>query len=292
MPVFLTHTKPLILEKSEVGFYNHYHYDVEIKYVVDGNFRVVEEGVAYDLKKGDIWIGFPFIEHSFESDGENDVVLAIFSPDDTPQLAKTFCTTRPVCPVINVSALAPGFGGELVRMAQLWMSGYSDDNLVRINSHTLKLDAGFGGKKLSRGMILNYLTAMVGELLESLELKPTESSSVYSIQRIISFCAANIGDSELSMQKLSAEVGLSRSQIYRIMSQRMKISFPEFINSIRINQAREMLMYTDKSITTIAFECGFMSPRNFNRVFRDIIGQSPSEYRASPHGSTPDGVLL
>ena len=118
MPVFLTHTKPLILEKSEVGFYNHYHYDVEIKYVVDGNFRVVEEGVAYDLKKGDIWIGFPFIEHSFESDGENDVVLAIFSPDDTPQLAKTFCTTRPVCPVINVSALAPGFGGELVRMAK------------------------------------------------------------------------------------------------------------------------------------------------------------------------------
>ena len=38
-------------------------------------------------------------------------------------------------------------------------------------------------------------------------------------------------------------------------------------------------MFTDKPVTDIAFECGFMSQRNFNRVFREITGMTPSEFR-------------
>ena len=83
------------------------------------------------------------------------------------------------------------------------------------------------------------------------------------------------------MDKLSAEVGLSRSQISRLLSSMMKLSFPEFIHSMRINNARRSLLYTDESITSIAFECGFTSQRTFNRVFREVVGMTPSEYRAA-----------
>ena len=292
MPVFLTHKKPLILEKSEGTFYSHYHCEVEIKYVVDGTFRVVDDGVAHDLKRGDIWIGFPFIEHSFESDGENDVVVMIFSPENAGQFAKKFYTMKAVHPVINVSELPPGFGSELIRIAQLWMATMFYDRPRDSRIFESNIRAGFSETIVPREVILTYLTAAVGELLSSLELKQNDSTTVYSIQRIVSFCVANMSDPELSMPKLSSAIGLSRSQISRLMSQHMKTSFPEFIHSIRINQSRELLVYTDKTITDIAFECGFMSQRSFNRVFREVVGMTPSEYRASPHGSSPSGILI
>lgn len=292
MPVFFTHKMPIILEKSEGTFYSHYHCEVEIKYVVDGTFRVVEDGVAYDLKKGDIWIGFPFTEHSFESDGKNDVVVMIFSPEDTGQFAKKFYTMKAVRPVINVSELPPGFGSELIRIAQLWMATMFYDRPRDSRISVSNIRGGFSETIVPREVILTYLTAAVGELLSALELKQNDSTTVYSIQRIVSFCIANMSDPELSMPKLSAAIGLSRSQISRLMSQHMGTSFPEFIHSIRINQSRELLIYTDKTITDIAFECGFMSQRSFNRVFRDVVGMTPSEYRALPHGASPGGELI
>ena len=292
MPVFITHQKPIILEKSEGTFYSHYHCEVEIKYIVSGTFRVIEGGNVYDLREGDVWIGFPFVEHSFEGDKNNDVVVAIFSPDDVGSLAKTFYTMKAVRPVINISELSSGFGSELIRIAQLWMATMFLDKPRDSRVLESNIRDGFSRTVVQRKIILTYLTAAVSELLSSIELKQNDSATVHSIQRIVRFCTANMSDPELSMAKLSAAIGLSRSQISRLMSQHMETSFPEFIHSIRINQSRELLIYTDKTITDIAFECGFMSQRSFNRVFREVVGMTPSEYRASPHGASMDGELI
>ncbi|MGN1127719.1 MAG: helix-turn-helix domain-containing protein [Candidatus Flemingiibacterium sp.] len=284
MPVFFTHIEPVMVIKrggSGERFYNHFHPEAEIKYVLDGSMRVRSADKVYNLNKGDIYISFPFEEHSFENLADSVIMTVIFSPEDVEPFGKQLCRYMPVYPLINVSDLAHGFGEGLCRTVELWSrlkfnngsesSGFYSDMLT---------DPAFDGGSVGESALRAYLTAEVGELLERLELVPRDDNSgIYSIQNVLNYCTKHIGDPDLSMDKLSAEVGLSRSQISRLLSSMMKLSFPEFIHSMRINNARRSLLYTDESITSIAFECGFTSQRTFNRVFREVVGMTPSEYR-------------
>ena len=280
MPVFFTHHEPIILMKNEITFFSHYHYEAELIYVVEGAYRVISKGVTYDLKAGDVWLGFPFEEHSYENVGDNLTMLAIFTPESIEPVGKLLRTRRPGRPMINLSELSPGLGDELCRIAQMWMAIIKREWKVRKCDRYEKLDDRYIGFPSTRENVLMYLAAAIGELLLAMDLSPRESTGVSSIERVIGYCFENMSDSELSMAKLSAAVGLSRSQISRLMSGMMNTSFPEFLHSLRIDRARRLLKRTDNSVTDIAFECGFMSQRNFNRVFREFAGMTPSEYRA------------
>ena len=279
MPIFFTHSQPIILMKHEITFHSHFHYEAEMIYVVKGAYRVVSKGVTYDLGEGDIWLGFPFDEHSYADIGDNLTMLAIFAPEDIGHVGRILCTRHPGRPVVNVSELPPGFGDGLVRTAQMWMAMSRRERLVRNCDPDSIFDKRYLNYPAERETILSYLSAAVSELLGVMKLSPRDSAGVYSIQKIVNCCADNISDPELSMNKLTAAVGLSRSQISRLISSIMKTSFPKFLHALRIRQARQLLMFTDKTVTDIAFECGFMSQRNFNRVFREITGMTPSEFR-------------
>lgn len=91
MPVFFTHSQPIILMKREITYYSHFHYEAELIYVVSGRYRVISKGVTYDLGEGDIWLGFPFDEHSYVDIGDNVTMLAIFAPEHLGAVPRTPC---------------------------------------------------------------------------------------------------------------------------------------------------------------------------------------------------------
>ncbi len=280
MPVFFTHDQPVLLTKRQTTYYSHYHYEAELVYVVKGSYRVISKGVTYDLHDGDIWLGFPFDEHSYVDTGDNYTLIGIFAPEHIGSVGRLLCTRQPGRTVVNVSELSPGFGEELVRVAQMWMATAVEDAGLRWKYYRdTDPDERYKGLEITREAVLAYLTASMTELLGAMKLSPNESPCVYSIQKVMNYCVANISDPGLSMSKLTEAVGLSRSQISRLMSSMMKTSFPEFLHSLRIKQARSLVGYTDKSIIDIAYECGFTSSRNFNRVFHSVVGMSPSEFR-------------
>ena len=56
-------------------------------------------------------------------------------------------------------------------------------------------------------------------------------------------------------------------------------SFNQYVNSLRVNLAQNLLRSTKKSVLDICYECGFDSQRTFNRAFKELCGASPSAYR-------------
>ena len=58
------------------------------------------------------------------------------------------------------------------------------------------------------------------------------------------------------------------------------MSYIEYLNKIRINEAQKLLTKTNKRITEIAIETGFNSLTNFGRVFKQISGCSPRQYKS------------
>ena len=80
---------------------------------------------------------------------------------------------------------------------------------------------------------------------------------------------------------------MSTAHLSRLFNQHMDCSIPAFRNRLRIERAKMELKTTEKSITEIAFACGFNSLTHFNRVFHSDVGESPSSFRQRPHVSHP-----
>lgn len=87
---------------------------------------------------------------------------------------------------------------------------------------------------------------------------------------------------ELSLAKLAARMGVSSARLSRIVNDRTGMSFRRYLNSLRIAAVREeLLRQPGRSILDIALENGFNSKTAFNTEFQKICGQSPREFRRS-----------
>jgi len=88
-------------------------------------------------------------------------------------------------------------------------------------------------------------------------------------------------DPALNLSILSAHTGIPAKTISAVLNQHLNKSFNEFINSYRIAAIKSRLLSsTNKNLTIagLAYECGFNSQPTFQRAFKNIQGESPSEF--------------
>ena len=95
------------------------------------------------------------------------------------------------------------------------------------------------------------------------------------------FIQENYMDCSLSANDVSAHVGISPSYFSSLFNELLQESFSSYLNRIRVEQAKGMLMVTDIPVKEIGFRCGFNSANVFGRVFKKYTGQSPKQYRDS-----------
>ncbi|MCH4889391.1 response regulator [Acidaminobacter sp. JC074] len=86
---------------------------------------------------------------------------------------------------------------------------------------------------------------------------------------------------KITLNDLSAYVHLNPSYLSRFFKQTKGVSLIEYINSLKINQAKYLLLNKDLSIEEIGREIGIEDPYYFNKVFKKAEGMSPSSYRKS-----------
>jgi AraC-like DNA-binding protein len=86
---------------------------------------------------------------------------------------------------------------------------------------------------------------------------------------------------EFSRADLAREVGASENTVSRVINRAFGKSFPKLLNDLRVEDAKRMLQDPGIPIQVLAFEVGFNSLASFNRVFREVTGETPSAYRAT-----------
>ncbi|MDH5723100.1 MAG: helix-turn-helix domain-containing protein [Alphaproteobacteria bacterium] len=91
-------------------------------------------------------------------------------------------------------------------------------------------------------------------------------------------------ETSYSRSDLAKELDLSESVISRIINIYFQKSFPTILNERRVEDAKRMLLETDVGIKIISEEVGFNSLASFNRVFKEIEGRSPRDYRKNMIG--------
>lgn len=84
---------------------------------------------------------------------------------------------------------------------------------------------------------------------------------------------------DIKLHDVFVETGLPKHQISSIIKQNTDLSFPQFLNTLRINEAERLLKATSMSVIQVGLEVGFQNITHFNRVFKQLKDQSPSEFR-------------
>lgn len=87
----------------------------------------------------------------------------------------------------------------------------------------------------------------------------------------------NMSNSDLSVEIIGAEMGLSRVQLYRRTKAACGLSPNETLRTQRLNKAYKLLHETQKTISEVAYEVGFSSPSYFAQCYKDYFGKNPTE---------------
>ncbi|NMH27257.1 helix-turn-helix transcriptional regulator [Flavobacterium silvaticum] len=95
-------------------------------------------------------------------------------------------------------------------------------------------------------------------------------------------------DPQLTLDSVAEKLGVSKSYLSRTLNKEYPMGFSEYVNSLRVNEAKFYLTNKDfaqYTLVAIGLEAGFSSKTTFNSAFKRITGITPSEYRKNLGGA-------
>lgn len=104
-----------------------------------------------------------------------------------------------------------------------------------------------------------------------------QSAESQFVEKFRTIIQGNLGNSDLNVETISHEMGISRAQLYRKIKSITGISPNDIIREARMKRADRLLETTDKSVSEIAYEVGFSSPSYFTKCYREFFGRTPNK---------------
>lgn len=245
----------------------HLHPHVELVIMLEGASSVWADGKGGVLHAGEAFVAFPNQVHSCEDDqGPFTAVCAIFSPDIFPAYYKTFSKKLPAQPVAPLS----------LSLAQ---------PLVTLMNNELHTE-----DKYARIIAENCLSILLGYLFRGMDLQPIPERDIGSIRLILDYCNRNYHH-DITLEDIAAETHLSKYYISHTFGKEIGVRLPQYISSLRVQEARGLLKTSDMSVTDVAYAVGFNSLRSFNRWFLQLEGLPPGEYKRQAEQERPGEEL-
>lgn len=116
------------------------------------------------------------------------------------------------------------------------------------------------------------------ELLNSeIFITPAFHKNNIRLQNVFNYIERHFHE-EISIQKIASLAHLSVPAFCNYFKKTVNFTFTDFLNQYRIQRAC-LLLQQEKSVSEISFECGFNNVAYFNKVFKNILKKTPSEYR-------------
>ena len=228
----------------------HLQNSLELVFLLEGTCHARCGGLERQLEPGQLLAVFPNRIHSY--DGSRDVRAVLLIVPLQPYLAAytdTLLRMVPEEPCLET--------GDLLPLVEMMLA-----------------DAAAATEPVMQG----YLQVLVGKLLGRLTLKPASLDSDQALHRLLVWLEEHCAE-PFSRQTVARALGYSESYLSHIFSQALGITMPEYLNTLRVHRAMELLRRGAVSVSDAALELGFGSIRNFNRAFKKETGMSPARWR-------------
>jgi DNA-binding response OmpR family regulator len=129
---------------------------------------------------------------------------------------------------------------------------------------------------------------------QKLEVNPKEititSIDEQLIQKALGYMEENMDNPDYSVQQFSQDLGMDRTVLYKKLHSITGLAPSEFIRSIRLKRAAQLLIHGHYPVAEVAEKVGFNTQKYFTKYFKEAFGVSPSKY--AQNGKNADNELL
>jgi len=122
-----------------------------------------------------------------------------------------------------------------------------------------------------------WISIALNEFIE-LVYSSQDSRKVTQIQPAINYIDANY-DKPLTLAEIAKACHLSVSRLAHVFKEQMGITIIDYLTSVRIERAKQMLLATDQNCTEICFQVGYNNQSYFTRTFKDLVGMTPRQFK-------------
>jgi AraC-like DNA-binding protein len=267
---FKSNTHLRFYSNEETEFYpNHWHAPLEIVMPLENSYPVTCSNKSYLLNEGELLLITPGALHNM---GGTSGKRLIFQADFTilHSIKELAATLTLISPALHITPEnSPAIHGRAKKIILDIAAEYADDLPLT--------EAAVYAKVVELFVLIARHYSKV-----SIPLNNSENKQREYIERFLFVCE-HINEhfnENLTLDEVAALSGFSKFHFSRLFKQFTNTSFYKYLNRKRIENAVDLLMDSQHTITDVALRCGFSSLSAFIRMFKIIRGCTPSEFKA------------
>ena len=250
---------------------SHYHDSYEIYYLTAGTRRQFVDHKIYDIRKGDLILIPRRVIHKTTAIDRNRHTRYLLSFSE--EFARDVCAGQ-------ADAVLDG----VFSAVKLTVPEAQRDYVLELFDR-ISLESGTAATDpLSRIMVKSCVSQLLVFICRCNRKRPAEEQVEAIPEEKIQQAAKYICDHfrrPLSLEEVASQVYMSQTYFSKKFRKVTGMNFREYLLSVRIRAADELLLETNRSVSDIAAECGFGDANYFGDVFKKMMGVSPMKYRKS-----------
>lgn len=257
---------------NEITYYDgsgfpmpHIHHSAELIYVTEGAVQLLVNSIAVSVIAGQIALILPDQIHSFDMDESSKCFVQVFSTDCAPGFFRALGSRVPASQIISCPTETLDYWKHccIAEPAEGSKRGLYSYFVIPPNVSQFKLRSA--------------LYAVLSEFLDG-GLVEREGAQEQLFGKVAAYIIEHCTE-ELTLESVAAKFGYEPHYFSRCLKQVSDFNFRRLVNRCRIDIARDMLENSDIAVTSISMACGYSCIRTFNRVFRQLEGCTPQEFR-------------
>lgn len=266
--------------KGAVG--PHWHYYLEILYLLTGTLEAQCDNTFYTMHPGDLILFYPQSVHSMHRSPQ------AASQDETVQYVVLMIDLN----FLNITTQYRTRFSKLFKLAYMQNPSYihfqkkelQELPVLSLLTHSLeeRQNQGYGSSVLICSNVASLLTYLMrGLMKKGLDMNQVVTSTdetddaIYEISKYIE---QHCGES-LRVQDLAAQCGMSYSYFAKLFRETYNQSCKEYIEFARLNKVTDLLLFTELDLNYISQEAGFSDCSHLIRTFRKWKGMTPKQWR-------------
>lgn len=225
----------------------HFHGNYELIYGIEGETEVTLNSVKYILKKSELILISPYTIHSLNGLENSKIWVGVFSDDFIISFAEKNKFTS-------------------------YIKFKCDDKINKI----LEDNLFFQGEP-DHYLLMAYLYMVCNECIKNPASHSKKQDNKF-IYQVIEYISEKLSEN-ISLKEMAHNLNYEYHYFSSLFNKCFFMNFRSFINIYRFDMACKLLADKNESVTSVCNQCGFGSIRNFNRVFKQLGGYTPTEYR-------------
>ncbi|MEM7163451.1 MAG: AraC family transcriptional regulator [Bacteroidota bacterium] len=251
----------------------HYHPEIEVCLTLKSRGRRFVGNQIADYYENDLVMFGSNLPHGFTTEMKSKQLVVQMQPEF---LGESFLGTPEMK---NIKKLFNHSNSGLE------FFGHTKEKASKIIKKMLRKD---GMKQL---LYLLELLNILSESKDRKEICPKEYSlnlnisELGRIKQVYDYIIENFRE-KVNVKDVADLINISEPAFFKFIKKHTSKTYTQIINEFRINHASRLIMNTDKNIAQISFESGFNNISYFNRKFKQIMNQTPLEFKNKYQAST------